>query len=257
MVWFLNVYSVDTMCTAFIIDDVDNDIQTRPLRAVAVYRIWHELFSRNGLTFWLENPTSRQSSCSCSVTYLAISAHACDTGIRWIFASRRNCSTILRCCCKLLAIRSIWAVSESPVFWRKENKQINTSTIFFCSVGVHYVFIWYWPKAMHNSYVLHEFHAKHSSFSQTMNLKLHLAHKKGHADVSVSWISWRIEMCKRTLSRTIVYAYYWKLKYANCNLFMTIDFRRCETYDYYIVKKRFCKIKSKSKNMRPIQFSNI
>lgn len=78
-----------------------------------VYKIWHELFSRNGLTFWLENPTSRQSSCSCSVTYFTISAHAWDTGIRWIFASRRNCSTKLRCCCKLLAIRSIWAVSES------------------------------------------------------------------------------------------------------------------------------------------------
>lgn len=85
------------------------------MAGIIIYKIWHELFSRNGLTFWLEKPTNRQSSCSCSVTYLTISAHACDTGIRWMLASRRNCSTILRCCCKLLAIRSMTAVSDSPM----------------------------------------------------------------------------------------------------------------------------------------------
>lgn len=112
---------------------LDDELQTYPcvcLLFFAAYSIWHELFSRNGFTFWLENPTSKQSSCSCSVTYFAISAHACDTGIRWIFASRRNCSTILRCCCKLFAIRSIWAVSESPV-WKIENTFIVVCVLFF------------------------------------------------------------------------------------------------------------------------------
>lgn len=79
-----------------------------------------ELFSRNGFTFWLENPTNRQSSCSCSVTYLTISAQACVTGIRWMDASRRSWSTMLRCCCRLLAIKSMTAVSERPMVndWR-------------------------------------------------------------------------------------------------------------------------------------------
>lgn len=81
----------------------------------ALYRILHELFSRNGFTFWLEKPTSKQSSCSCSVTYLTISAQACDTAIRCMDASRRSWSTILLCCCKLVAIRSITAVSERPM----------------------------------------------------------------------------------------------------------------------------------------------
>lgn len=58
----------------------------------AAYKIEQLLFSLNGFTFWLENPTSRQSSCSCSVTYLRISETACVTGIRWIAASRRSCS---------------------------------------------------------------------------------------------------------------------------------------------------------------------
>lgn len=60
-------------------------------RATA-YKIEQLLFSLNGLTFWLENPTSRQSSCSCSVTYLRISETAWVTGILWIAASRRSCS---------------------------------------------------------------------------------------------------------------------------------------------------------------------
>lgn len=57
-----------------------------------VYKMLQLLFSRNGLTFWLENPTSKQSSCSCSVTYLIISETAWVTGILWIAASRRSCS---------------------------------------------------------------------------------------------------------------------------------------------------------------------
>lgn len=87
-----------------------------------LYRIWQELFSRNGFTFWLEKPTRRQSSCSCSVTYFTMSAQACDTGKRCMLASRRNWSTMLRCCCKLLAMRSITAVSESPAFVQTEKK---------------------------------------------------------------------------------------------------------------------------------------
>lgn len=60
--------------------------------AIASYKMLQLLFSRKGLTFWLEKPTNRQSSCSCSVTYLMMSFTACVTGIRCIAASRRNCS---------------------------------------------------------------------------------------------------------------------------------------------------------------------
>lgn len=101
------------------------------------YSTVHELFSRKGFTFWLEKPTNKQSSCSCSVTYLTMSAQALDTGKRWLDASRLNwimgekCllfssplrekkfhhtwSTIDRCCCKFVAMRSITAVSDKPI----------------------------------------------------------------------------------------------------------------------------------------------
>lgn len=101
----------------------------------------HELFSRNGLTFWLVNPTNRQSSCSCSVTYLTMSAHACDTDIRWMDASRRSWSTMPRCCCKLVAIKSMTAVSDRPMvliltrsFAYAMNVQSSTAArvAFFC-----------------------------------------------------------------------------------------------------------------------------
>lgn len=71
-----------------------NDDQFHPSVVLghSAYKIAQLLFSLNGLTFWLENPTSRQSSCSCSVTYLRISETAWVTGIRWIAASRRSCS---------------------------------------------------------------------------------------------------------------------------------------------------------------------
>lgn len=82
------------------------------------YRIWQELFSRKGLTFWLEKPTSKQSSASCSVTYLTMSATACVTGTRWIAASRLNCSVMARCCWRFEAMMSITAVSDSPMLER-------------------------------------------------------------------------------------------------------------------------------------------
>uniref|UniRef100_A0A2M4D200 Putative secreted protein n=1 Tax=Anopheles darlingi TaxID=43151 RepID=A0A2M4D200_ANODA len=83
--------------------------------AEEAYRMLQELFSRNGFTFWLENPTSRQSSASCSVTYFTMSATACDTVMRWIAASRRSCSVIALCCCRFEAIISITAVSDNPI----------------------------------------------------------------------------------------------------------------------------------------------
>lgn len=79
------------------------------------YKILHEFFSRNGFTFWLENPFSRQSSLSCSSMYFIISWHACDTCMRGTFASRRSCSLMMRCCCRLAAIMSSTAVSASPM----------------------------------------------------------------------------------------------------------------------------------------------
>lgn len=85
------------------------------IKGWAHYKIWQELFSRNGLTFWLEKPTSRQSSASCSVTYLTISATAWVTGTRWIEASRLNCSVMARCCWRFEAMMSITAVSDSPM----------------------------------------------------------------------------------------------------------------------------------------------
>lgn len=97
------------------------------------YRMLQELFSRNGFTFWLEKPTSRQSSASCSVTYFTMSATACETVIRWMAASRRSCSVIARCCCRFEAIISITAVSDSPMVnaftgsfraQKKNNKQV-------------------------------------------------------------------------------------------------------------------------------------
>lgn len=90
-------------------------VHAQPRTAQSAQMILQELFSRNGLTFWLEKPTSRQSSCSCSVTYLTMSAAACVTGMRWMAASRRSCSTMPRCCCRLLLIRSMTAVSERPM----------------------------------------------------------------------------------------------------------------------------------------------
>lgn len=74
-----------------------------------------ELFSRKGLTFWLENPTRRQSSCSCSLMYLTMSDTATETGIRLIAASLLNCSVTARCCCNVETIMSITAVSDRPM----------------------------------------------------------------------------------------------------------------------------------------------
>lgn len=88
-----------------------------------VYKMLHGLFSRKGFTFWLENPTSKQSSCSCSVTYLMMSSHACDTFTRWMDASRLNCSTTWRVFCKLDAIMSILLVSLLGKWQRKWEKQ--------------------------------------------------------------------------------------------------------------------------------------
>lgn len=88
-----------------------------------VYKMWHELFSRKGFTFWLENPTSKQSSCSCSVTYLMMSSQACDTFTRWMDASRLNCSTTWRVFCKLDAIMSILLVSLLGKWQRKWEKK--------------------------------------------------------------------------------------------------------------------------------------
>jgi len=68
------------------------------------------LFSRKGLDFCDENPTSRQSSCSCSVIYFIISSTALLTVIRFRAASRRNCSVTCRCCCKFVITMSITAV---------------------------------------------------------------------------------------------------------------------------------------------------
>lgn len=73
------------------------------------------VFSRNGLTLWLEKPTKRQSSCSCSVIYLMMSLTAKDTGIRLIAPSRRSCSVIQRCCWRFETTMSINAVSERPM----------------------------------------------------------------------------------------------------------------------------------------------
>lgn len=73
------------------------------------------LFSRNGLFFCELKPTSRQSSCSCSLMNFMISITACETEIRLIAASRRSCSVIWRCCCKLEIIMSITAVSDRPI----------------------------------------------------------------------------------------------------------------------------------------------
>ena len=73
------------------------------------------LFSRNGLFFCELKPTRRQSSCSCSLINFMISITACETDMRLIAASRRSCSVIWRCCCKLEIIMSITAVSDRPI----------------------------------------------------------------------------------------------------------------------------------------------
>lgn len=68
------------------------------------------LFSRKGLDFWDEKPTSKQSSCSCSVMYFMMSSTALLTVIRFRAASRRSCSVTRRCCCKFVITMSITAV---------------------------------------------------------------------------------------------------------------------------------------------------
>lgn len=74
-----------------------------------------ELFSRKGLILWLENPTRRQSSCSCSAMNLMMPATASDTGVLLIAASRRSCSVTALCCCNVDTTMSINAVSERPM----------------------------------------------------------------------------------------------------------------------------------------------
>lgn len=74
-----------------------------------------ELFSRNGLIRWLVKPCRRQSSCSCSLMNLTMSATACETSMRLMAASRRSCSVTARCCCKFEITMSINAVSERPM----------------------------------------------------------------------------------------------------------------------------------------------
>lgn len=61
-------------------------------------RIEQEPFSRKGLDFGEQKPTSRQSSCSCSIMYFIRSSMALLTLTRFTAASRRNCSFIWRCC---------------------------------------------------------------------------------------------------------------------------------------------------------------
>ena len=68
------------------------------------------LFSRKGFDFCDEKPTSRQSSCSCSVMYFMMSSTALLTVIRFKAASRRSCSVTWRCCCKFDITMSITAV---------------------------------------------------------------------------------------------------------------------------------------------------
>lgn len=119
-------------------------------RLCCAYKMWHELFSRNGFTFWLENPTSKQSSCSCSVTYLIMSSHACETLIRWMDASRLNCSTTWRVFCKLDAIMSILLVSLLGKWqlWKRRKVKMKGNWIRFDKQAgivvlniVHYAFL--------------------------------------------------------------------------------------------------------------------
>ncbi|KAE9536607.1 hypothetical protein AGLY_007009 [Aphis glycines] len=67
-------------------------------------------------TFCDEKPTIRQSSISRSLIYFIMSCIACETGIRFTAASRRSCSVICRCCCRLEIIMSMTAVSDRPIF---------------------------------------------------------------------------------------------------------------------------------------------
>lgn len=82
------VFMIDLCTTA---GDVGRVIRTIKNPADP-YKMAQLLFSLNGFTFWLEKPTSKQSSCSCSVTNFMISPTAWVTGMRWIAASRRSCS---------------------------------------------------------------------------------------------------------------------------------------------------------------------
>lgn len=75
------------------------------------YRILHPGLSLHGLSRWFGNPAKRQSCCACSVTYLMMSVHAWDTGIRWMAASRFSWSTVWRVFWRLDAIMSILLVS--------------------------------------------------------------------------------------------------------------------------------------------------
>lgn len=73
------------------------------------------VFSLKGFTRWLENPTSKQSSCSCSLMYLMMSLTAIETGILFTAASLRSCSVTKRCCCRFETTMSINAVSDRPM----------------------------------------------------------------------------------------------------------------------------------------------
>lgn len=100
-----------------------------------VYKMLQLVFSLNGLTFWLEKPTSKQSSCSCSVTYLMISETAWVTGILWIAASRRNCSvTALKKNC--IYISYYYLIIATWKFSRKLFSHTSSTNIlhyyFFC-----------------------------------------------------------------------------------------------------------------------------
>lgn len=83
------------------------------------------LFSRKGLDFCDEKPTSKQSSCSCSVMYFMMSSTALLTVIRFRAASRRNCSVTRRCCCKFVITMSITAVYAQQ---KRENLRANFIT---------------------------------------------------------------------------------------------------------------------------------
>lgn len=96
------------------------------VKHINVYKTVQELFSLKGLTFWLENPTRRQSSCSCSLINRTMSATATDTGIRLIEASLLSCSVTARCCCKVDTIMSITAVSDRPMLKAKSNNAVRT-----------------------------------------------------------------------------------------------------------------------------------